>query len=65
MQSPVNLESLLQMAHQHGLDSCEPDHEVGDLQDILREAWSIMTDEQKDKLIQSHACQNLIELNDI
>ena len=33
------LEALLAAAEQHGLES-EPDHEVGDLQDLLRACWS-------------------------
>lgn len=33
-------------AYGHGEDS-EGDHEVGDLQDLFRAAWGLMTEEQK------------------
>lgn len=35
----VAIEEMLEAAKQHGLQS-ERDHEVGDLQDMLRYAWS-------------------------
>ncbi len=44
MESAV--ETYLNAARQHGEDS-EPDHEVGDLQQYLRIALSLMTDDQK------------------
>jgi hypothetical protein len=34
-----DIETLLEAARQHGLQSAR-DHEVGDLQDMLRYAWS-------------------------
>ena len=34
-------------ATQHGMDSSEPDHEVGDLQAYLASMWELLTDEQK------------------
>lgn len=40
------VEQILRAAERHGLES-EPDHEVGDLQDALREAWDHMTPEQR------------------
>jgi hypothetical protein len=45
-----DVERLIDSAAQHGRDS-EPDHEVGDLQDFLRLAWSLMTDEQCSRLM--------------
>lgn len=42
----LDIEFYIKAAEQHGEDS-EPDHEVGDLQDFLREAWKIMTPEQR------------------
>jgi hypothetical protein len=45
-----SIEALIQSAKQHGLDS-EPDHEVGDLQQLVRLAWGIMTDLQRDDLL--------------
>lgn len=40
------VEKIIQAAKTHG-DESEPDHEVGDLQDALREAWKRMTPEQR------------------
>lgn len=40
------LEDLIDAAKQHGEDS-EPDHEVGDLQDLLRAMWELLTPEQR------------------
>jgi len=33
-----HLEKLMAAARRHGLES-DPDHEVGDLQDVLRSCW--------------------------
>lgn len=44
------IERVLLAAEQHGANS-EPDHEVGDLQDVLRSAWSLMSREQRDGLM--------------
>jgi hypothetical protein len=44
--SMFSAERFLRSALRHGVDS-DPDHEVGDLQDYLREMWSILTPEQK------------------
>lgn len=40
------LDDIIAAAANHGRDS-EPDHEVGDLQDLLRVAWKIMTPQQR------------------
>lgn len=40
------LQWVLEQAEEHGLDA-EPDHEVGDLQDALRVAFSLLTEEQQ------------------
>lgn len=42
---------IINKARQHGEDS-DPDHEVGDLQDVLREALTLMTKTQRTKLQQ-------------
>jgi len=36
------IEQIIAAARAHGEDS-EPDHEVGDLQEVLRACWSTMT----------------------
>lgn len=38
---PGDVETLISAARAHGRQS-EPDHEVGDLQDILRACWAQM-----------------------
>lgn len=57
-----HLEKILTAADNHGEDSGEPDQTVGDLQDILRDAWEIMTVSQKIQLLKSDAVGNVIEL---
>jgi hypothetical protein len=47
------LEKLLEAAAAHGKRS-EPDHEVGDLQDILRSCWQLLTSEQQRKAYEKH-----------
>lgn len=44
------VEKIIEAAEQHGRDS-EPEHEVGDLQDALREAWKRMTPAQRSDTI--------------
>lgn len=56
----TNIEDLIHAARQHGLED-DPDHEVGDLQDILRAAWEIMTPDQRTALMQSGLALNLEE----
>lgn len=41
------LEKLFKAADNHGEDAGEADHTVGDLQDLLRTAWELMTPSQK------------------
>ncbi|MPR09850.1 hypothetical protein [Microvirga tunisiensis] len=44
-------ELYIKAARQHAEDSGEPDHEVGNLQDLFRAAMRMMTDEQKIELL--------------
>lgn len=44
--STTPLDRILAAAKAHGEDD-DPDHEVGDLQEVLRAAWSRMTPEQR------------------
>lgn len=55
------LKMIFDAADAHGEDSGEPDHTVGDLQDLLREAWNVMSVKQKEALLRSDAMDNLIE----
>lgn len=59
--SPAPLERLLQAADNHAEDSGEPDHAIGDLQDLLRAAWALMTLEQRRALVASDAADAVIE----
>ena len=56
------LEDLVDLARQHGEDS-EPDHEVGDLQDLLRAAWALMNDSQRLELLKGEAADSVFEAN--
>jgi hypothetical protein len=47
------LDEILSAAARHGLAS-EPDHEVGDLQDALRAAWSLLAPRQRRGLYDAH-----------
>lgn len=53
-------ERLINAAKNHGMDS-EPDHEVGDLQDILRTCFEVMSIEQRKQVFETH--QELVEVN--
>lgn len=54
------VETLIGHAKTHGEDS-EPDHEVGDLQDMLRAAWSLMTPEQHRQMLCHPDVSNVVE----
>lgn len=49
---------LWEAAAEHGRQG-DPDHEVGDLQDCLREAWKVMNEEQRQKVLNEceHVCE--------
>jgi len=44
------LQDILDAAERHGRES-DPDHEVGDLQDMLRDAWKMLSKTQRSKLL--------------
>lgn len=54
------VEVLIGHAETHGSDD-DPDHEVGDLQDMLRVAWGLMTPEQRRKMICHNDVSNVVE----
>ena len=54
------VEDLIGLAKKHGEDS-EPDHEVGDLQDLLRAAWAQMTPEQRRAMLTEASVSNVVE----
>jgi hypothetical protein len=55
------LRKLLTAADNHGEDSGELDHTVGDLQDLLAAAWDIMTPSQQRELLTTSAAENIVE----
>lgn len=54
------VEDLIGFAQKHGEDS-DPDHEVGDLQDLLRAAWKLMTPEQRRAMLTDASVSNVVE----
>jgi hypothetical protein len=54
------LERLLEAAHNHSEDTGE-DHQAGDLQDLLRAAWGLMTVDQKRTLLRSSTVESMVE----
>lgn len=58
--SDDKLQMLLAAATNHGNIS-EPDHEVGDLQELLSAAWSIMDEPQREQLLKSPEASSVLE----
>ena len=54
------IEKLLVAADNHGADSGDNDHTVGDLQDLLRCSWDILSVSQKLRLLHSQETVNLV-----
>ena len=48
-----NLEKLLVACQKPGLDS-DPEHEAGDLQEILRSCWKRLTPHQQNEVFNEH-----------
>ena len=61
--SDPRIERVLNAAQQHG-ENDEPDHEVGDLQDVLRAAWSLMTLEQRNQLMAAAETVDVLRAGD-
>lgn len=55
------LEYMFAAADTHGQDTGEPDHTVGDLQDLFRLAWGIMSIGQRLQLLRKPETQDIIE----
>lgn len=60
MELKTGIELCIEAAEQHGKDS-EPDHEVGDLQDVARKMWEIMTPGQRLKLMADEDVREIVE----
>lgn len=56
----LQLLDLLGYAKQHGLDS-EPEHEVGDLQDMFTVAYGLLTPEQRLQFMTTPAIMDLVD----
>lgn len=56
------LDHLFTLADRHGTRSGEPDHTVGDLQDLLRAAYGLFTPEQKKSFLASDEVADLKEV---
>ena len=55
-----DLSRLLRAAERHGSES-DPDHEVGDLQDVLKAAFGCLTKYQRVKFMGSEAVKDLLD----
>lgn len=62
MEQKLGIELYIEAAEQHGQDSA-PDHEVGDLQDLARKMWEIMSPGQRLKLMADEDIREAIENN--
>lgn len=56
------LQMIFDAADAHGEDTGEPDHTVGDLQDVLRAAWNLMSEAQREALMDSETVQSTLEM---
>lgn len=45
--TPAELARIFKAAEDHACDTCEPEHQVGDLEDALRFAWQLMNSDQR------------------
>lgn len=51
---------LLECAREHGENS-DPDHEVGDLQDLFVSCWRVMTPDQRRRALADPEVQTVME----
>ena len=54
------LQKLFDAADNHAGDTGEADHAVGDLQGLLRSAWTLMTLAQQREFLKGDAVENLV-----
>ncbi|HEX4174040.1 MAG TPA: hypothetical protein VHY82_16340 [Acetobacteraceae bacterium] len=57
--SENDVESLIEAARNYGTD--DPEQEIEALQDLLRVAWSLMTERQQAALLQSDEALTVLE----
>lgn len=58
--SEFELSQILSAAEAHGLSS-EPDHEVGDLQDVIRQMWRLFDLDQVKAFAEADAINEMVE----
>lgn len=58
----VTLNKLFKSAYLHAADAFEPDHEVGDLQDLNRTAWALLSDDQRIQVLEGSEVEDNLEL---
>lgn len=56
------LHKLFKATYEHASDSFEPDHEVGDLQDLSRSAWALLSDDQRIQVLEGNEVEDNLEL---
>ncbi len=61
-ESEPDIEYFIELARTHGAD--DPEREIGDLQDLLRVAWTLMTSSQRTSLVESDEAQAMMEDDD-
>lgn len=60
LMKPV-IEKILDATDNHGEDSGDFNHTVGDLRDLMREAWGLMTLDQRRKMVKSTRVADVVE----
>jgi hypothetical protein len=60
MGTDEQLEMVLGAAKRHGEDS-EPEHEVGDLQDVVWACWEVMTEDQRHQVLKAQAVADIFD----
>lgn len=61
MSKTLIMQKLFDAADNHGEDTGEPDHTVGDLQDLLSKAWELMLPSQKIQFLESSEVEEVIQ----
>lgn len=60
----ARVDRVLRAAEEHGLGTGEPEHQVGDLEGVLRAAWALMTPEQRDSLMAGAEALEVLKAGD-
>lgn len=60
----ARVERILRAAEEHSLSTGEPEHQVGDLEGVLRAAWALMTPEQRNTLMAGADALDVLKAGD-